>query len=140
MLFDPVAVSLLNHLCETEGWKVVLHSSWVRIMGGEFTKQHCISQGIKTEYFHEDAYCDENINWRYTRVAEWLQRHPDVTSYAMVDDEPFQYDNNPNIPYPEGMALHMVLVDYYAGFMFSTYNDIKAQGRDVNDSLDMGEC
>lgn len=132
MLFDPVAVSLVNNLCEEDGWRIVLHSSWVRILGGEFTKRHCIDQGIKPEYFHEDGYCNENINWRYTRVAEWLNKHPEVIQYAIVDDEPYQDDMYQTIPYPEGMSLHMVLVDYYAGFLFSTYNDIRTLGKSLS--------
>jgi HAD domain in Swiss Army Knife RNA repair proteins len=129
-VFDPVAVSLVNNLCEEHGWKVVLHSSWVRIMGGKNTYDHCVSQGIKAENFHEDAWCDENIDWRYTRVAKWLKEHPDVTTYAMVDDEPYKWDDNPVYPHPAGMSLHLVLVDYYDGFLFNIYNEIRAKGRD----------
>lgn len=129
-VFDPIAVSFINNLCEEHGWKVVLHSSWIRIMGGEYTLAHCIHQGIKAEHFHTDAYCNENLNWRYTRVANWLNKHPDVTEYAIVDDEPYMDDiyDEAN-PYPEGMSLHMVLVNYYQGFLFSTYNDILAQSK-----------
>jgi len=129
-VFDPIAVSFINNLCKEHGWKVVLHSSWIRIMGGEYTLNHCINQGIKAEHFHADAYCDENINWRYTRVAKWLKDHPEVTEYAIVDDEPYQDDiEYSSVAYPDGMSLHMVLVHYYNGFLFSTYNDILAQGK-----------
>lgn len=126
-VFDPVAVSLLNHLCEENGWKIVLHTSWVQIFGGEYTHKHCINQGIHAGNFHADAWCDENINWRYTRVAKWLNEHPDVTKYAIVDDEPWQEEAMGD--YPTGMQDHLILVNYYQGFMFSTYNDILAQAK-----------
>ncbi len=128
-VFDPVAVSLLNNLCSRHGWKIVLHTSWVRILGGEYTQAHCIVQGIKSEHFHHDSYCNENINWRYSRVADWLNKHPEVTEYAIVDDEPYQDDLFGGYKYPEGMSLHMILVNYYVGFTYETYNNILAQGK-----------
>lgn len=134
-LFDPVAVSLLNDLCEKNHFKIVLHTSWVRIMGGKPTHEHCIKQGIKAEHFHEDAWTDENIIWRYTRVAEWLERHPEITEYCMVDDDPYQADVYSDHPHPEGMSLRMVLVNYYVGFMFQTYIDIMAILKDENEEL-----
>lgn len=130
-VFDPVAVSFINRLCEAEGWKVVLHSSWIKIFGGANTLKHCISQGIKTEHFHADAYCDEDIHWRYTRVAKWLNQHPDVTTYAILDDEPYQDGLNDGVPYPDGMSLHMVLVNYYQGFLFHEYNEVLAQSKEA---------
>jgi hypothetical protein len=129
-LFDPVAVSLLNHLCDEHGWEIVLHSSWVRIEGGEKTHQHCIDQGIERQHFHQDAWCNEHIDWRYSRVAEWLSRHPEVDKYVMVDDEPYAPDECKEFEHPVGMSSRLVLVNYYDGFLFSTYNDIKAKDHD----------
>lgn len=132
-LFDPVAVSLINDLCAKNGFKVVLHTSWVRIMGGQQTKDHCISQGINPDHFHSDAYCDENISWRYTRVAEWLSRHPEVESYVILDDDPYQADLNFPIQHQEGMALRVILVNYYTGFLFHEYNEVLAKLKDDPD-------
>lgn len=129
-VFDPVAVSLLNHLCEEYGWRIVIHSAWIKIYGGEFTHKHCISQGIKAEHFHEDAFCNEHIEWRYTRIAEWLNRHPEVKTYAMVDDEPFAFDQyDKTTKYPEGMSLHMVQVNYFNGFLYGTFFDIQEKAK-----------
>jgi hypothetical protein len=127
-LFDPIAVGIINHLCKEYGWKIVLHTSWVKIEGGQYTKDHCVKQGIKAEHFHEDAWCDEYINWRYTRVAEWLARHPEVKTYVIVDDEPFAPDQHDiEIPYPDDIVDHIVLVNYYQGLLFSTYNEIRSK-------------
>lgn len=135
-VFDPIAVSFINNLCEKDGWKVVLHTSWIRIFGGQYTYHHCIEQGINAGNFHADAWCDEDINWRYTRVAKWLQQHPEVTDYAIVDDEPWDYDLEPldGIEYREDQEKHMVLVNYYQGFLFTTYNDILAQSKPALDT------
>jgi hypothetical protein len=129
-VFDPVAVSLLNALCDQNGYKIVLHSSWIRIMGGQFTKEHCITQGIKAEHFHSDAFCNEDINWRYTRVAEWLSRHPEVEKYVMLDDDPYQDDLHGAWPHPEGMSLRLILVNYYAGMLFHEFNEVQAKLKD----------
>lgn len=127
-LFDPVAVSLLNHMCEKYGFKIVLHTSWVRILGGFETYEHCIKQGLKAENFHEDAWCDENIHWRYTRVSDWLSKHPEITEYAMLDDEPYQYDET-GAAHPEDMAKHLVLINYYRGFLYQDMMEAVAVGR-----------
>jgi len=136
-LFDPVAVSLLNNLCSSFGWKIVVHSSWIWMLGGDYTINHCVKQGIKPEHFHTESYCKQDINWRYDRVAEWLNRHPEVIDYAIVDDEPFK--DSLNFKYPEGMSLHMVLVNYYVGFTFETYNQIKAQSKPEIKEKDLDE-
>lgn len=131
-LFDPVAVSLLNHACKEHGFKIVIHSSWVRIMGGNDTLLHCIGQGIKAEHFHEDAFTSEDIHWRYTRVAEWLSRHPEVDDYCILDDDPYQDDLYGVYPHPPGMSLKLILVNYYNGFLFKEYMDVLAMLKDAS--------
>lgn len=118
--FDPCAVGQLNEVCKYRDYKIVLHSSWVRIFGGENTYHHCVSQGINANLFHADAWCDEQETWRYTRVAKWLAQHPEVTDYFILDDEPYQADNRSDHPHPEGMAGRLILVDFNEGLLKST--------------------
>lgn len=129
-VFDPVAVSLLNHACAENNFKIVIHSSWVRILGGNATLKHCIEQGIKAEFFHEDAYCNENISWRYSRVSEWLSRHQEITCYCMVDDDPYKEDTNGVHIHPKDMKSRLILVNYYNGFLFKEYMDVLALLKD----------
>lgn len=123
--FDPIAVSMLNNICELYDWKIVLHTSWVRIVGGKTTYDHCVSQGLKLEHFHEDAWCDEQENWRYTRVAKWLEAHPGVTQYAILDDEPYQADLVNFGPHPEGIEKHLILIDFDDGLLMKHYNKLR---------------
>lgn len=124
-VFDPVAVSLLNNLCEVDGWRIVLHSSWIKIFGGQYTRDHCVSQGINPDYFHAQAWCDEKIHWRYSRIAKWLAEHPDVTTYAILDDDEYEVDEK--YAHPADMADHLIKINYYTGMMFMDYNEVKAQ-------------
>lgn len=132
-VFDPCAVSLINKLCEINGYKLVIHSSWLRIMGEKETYDHCISQGLKAEYFDDDAWCEGQINWRYTRVAEWLKRHPDVTEYVILDDEPYSADLNHEIQHPVDLEGHLILVDYWEGFSYKQFQQVRDYDLNLKD-------
>lgn len=123
--FDPCAVSILNQVCKERGWKIVIHSSWIRIAGGQTTLDHCVRQGILAENFHEDAICDEEENWRYTRVAKWLKEHPEVTSYVILDDEPYQADVYSEYPHPSKIKRHLMLIDFNEGLLMKHYRSIR---------------
>jgi hypothetical protein len=119
-VFDPVAVSLINNICQRTDAKIVLHSSWVRILGGENTFNHCISQGINPEYFHDtDLYC-KDLNSRYSRIEDWLTHHHEVEKFCIIDDEPPEEGDEFEFKF----TPHLVLVNYYIGLLFKEYNDI----------------
>lgn len=115
--FDPCAVGQLNEVCKYRGYKIVLHSSWIRIFGGENTYHHCISQGVNADHFHADAWCDEQETWRYTRVAKWLAAHPEVSDYFIIDDEPYAADERTSHPHPDGIGDRLILVDFNEGLL-----------------------
>lgn len=126
MKFDPCAVALLRIFCEQRGWKIVLHSSWIkhRIHGGKQTYAHCLEQGFKPEHFHENAWCDEYEDWRYTRVSKWLAAHPDVTKYLILDDEPYEDDKFSPHKHPEDLKDHLILVDFDDGLVKSVLREM----------------
>lgn len=119
--FDPVAVSIINWLCDECGWRVVLHTSWIRLWGEAATRDHCIKQGIKEKFFHKDI-CDEGEPWRYTRVDRWLNDHL-VDHYVILDDEPYalNYDGE---SYTNNIADHLIVVDFEDGILTGTVNKI----------------
>lgn len=132
--FDPAAVGILNRLCQDKGWRIVLHTSWIKIFGGQETYDHCIEQGLKAQYFHKDAWCDKTIHWRYTRVARWLAEHPEVTRYHILDDEPYAADIDlykaaQEYPHPEDMEKHLILVDFYDGIIGNIVDQIGGRGQ-----------
>lgn len=124
--FDPIAVAMINKLCEKRpDLKIVLHSSWVYINGGEETLNHCVQQGINLEYFYEpEPYVKEDIHWRYNRIAEWLERHPEITGYVVVDDTPYEADFAGEYKHPQELNSRIVIIDYNDGITINKYEDI----------------
>ncbi len=124
--FDPIAVAMINNLCkEFEDLKIVLHSSWVYINGGKETLDHCVEQGILRENFYEsDPYVNENITWRYNRIAEWLERHPEITGYVVVDDTPYEADFAGEYKHPQELNSRIVLIDYNDGITMKKLEEI----------------
>lgn len=119
--FDPCAVSMLNEACQKQDRKIVLHSSWIRtkfIMedGDGDVVGRCVSQGVLPELFHDDPYCNRDISWRYDRVDEWLARHPEVTDFFIVDDEPCDL----NYKYRK----HLVLTDFDEGITLNIFRKL----------------
>lgn len=129
--FDLCAVGLLNALCQNKGWRIVIHSSWLRDWGEQETYDHCVEQGLKPQYFHKDAWCFGGIHWRYTRVAKWLKEHPEIKRYHILDDEPYSIDIDlykavQDNPHPDDMSDHLILVDFFDGI---TGNVMKQIGK-----------
>lgn len=124
--FDPIAVAMINNLCEEfKDLKIVLHTSWVYINGGEETLNHCVQQGINLEYFYEpEPYVKDDIHWRYNRIAEWLKRHPEITGYVVVDDTPYEADFAGEYEHPQELNSRIVLIDYNDGITMRKLEEI----------------
>lgn len=117
-VFDPCSVALLNDACNEAGWKIVIHSSWLRYwvknLDGSTVREHCIEQGIKAEHFHEtEPECNGGMHWRYDRVDDWLSRHKEVTEFIIVDDCP------PEDGYPR--ADKVLLTNFEEGITLENY-------------------
>lgn len=118
-VFDPCAVALLNEACHRRRWKIVIHSSWLRYaptIGDVTVLRHCIEQGIKVGFFHEDAMCDGNLHWRYDRVDEWLSRHSEISHYYILDD------TRPDVAYPR--VKHWIECDANEGITMDVFDTL----------------
>jgi hypothetical protein len=130
MKFDPCAVGLINNWCETRKWKLVIHSSWLRVFGAKETLANCVKEGIKAEHFHEDATCEENLE-RYTRVSKWLKDHPDTSHYMILDDEPYRSYISEDYPHPLDMKDHLIIVNFENGIISQTMDKLNGQNSKV---------
>ena len=105
-LFDPKAVEQLSHIIDSTNAKIVISSSWrysgianmramwkARQLPGEIydiTSLHVADDYIQSQMENNpndfDLY-DAMILAREMEIALWLEEHPEVTSYVILDDQ-----------------------------------------------------
>lgn len=78
--FDMVALALIQRVCEETGCSVVLSSSW-RILHDV----HECANGLDLPIF--DKTPNDSGGHRCRQIQKWLKEHPEVTRYAIVDDD-----------------------------------------------------
>jgi hypothetical protein len=86
---DPSAVKLLNEILEASKAKVVVSSTWR--LGNPL---ECIDKMLKFHGFTgeligmTEAWLDrDKYPQRGNEIQEWLDRHPDVGSFVIIDDD-----------------------------------------------------
>lgn len=89
---DPFMALLVNRICEATGAQIVLSSSW-RLW--EDTRNE-VKKIIYPQYI--DVTPDKRgLACRGCEVKEWLEQHPEVKRYAILDDSrDFHNDHKPN--------------------------------------------
>ena len=127
-LFDCIAAAMLRRVCEN-GVSIVISSTW-RFRADLTGKSDCptdnqlhdnlMSEGL-LPYLHSDwktvdlhRACADQI--RGDEIAEWLSRHPEVTHYAIIDD-----DVDMTL---EQKRDHFVRTDAMNGFMYEHYKSL----------------
>lgn len=79
--FDKVAIALVRRLCEVTNCSVVLSSDWR--YDGE-CGAHEAANGLDLPIIDVTPMLLQSS--RGQEIAAWLSEHPDVTTYAIVDD------------------------------------------------------
>lgn len=80
---DPVALRMLQRLCDSAGVSVVLSSAWRKSYPFKD-----VGEALGLPII--DATCDgwtKGLTLRGEEIQEWLDRHPDVEHWAIVDDD-----------------------------------------------------
>lgn len=77
--FDETAIALIRRLCLAADASVVLSSSW-RIM----FSAHEVANALDLPIMDKTPSLPGN---RGQEIAHWLDRHPEVEAYAIVDDD-----------------------------------------------------
>lgn len=83
--FDHVAIALIARLCRITGARIVLSSAWRNL----FSVDECATELAlpiidQTPVLGADVY--KNGVQRGDEIQAWLDQHPEVTHYAIVDD------------------------------------------------------
>lgn len=82
-LFDPKCVNNLNSIIEATGAKIVISSSWRVLFDINELRDILANQKVNGEIIdHTNRFGCE----RGHEIQEWLDRHPDVSSFVMLDD------------------------------------------------------
>lgn len=86
--FDPLAVRMLNHLIALSGAKIVMSSAWA-VGGYSYINRVLQENGIHPKHLHKDWITPRDGKYsRQEEIQRWLDKHPEVTHYAALDDDP----------------------------------------------------
>lgn len=106
--FDPVAVEALDHICVTSGAKIVCSSSRThKNSRASFWENKRLFEraGFDMRNMHEDWSCWDAWIGRTKSIEEWLKNHPEITHYAIIDDDIVDLPNFIHIDAYNGMML-----------------------------------
>lgn len=105
---DWVAVGMIRTLCKKHEVKLVLSSAW-----RENWKLDVLGQKLGLEFL--DA-TDTEEGTRGEQIQRWLNTHPEVTHYAIVDD---------NSGMLASQADHFVQTDFGEGLGYYNYKNLR---------------
>lgn len=108
--FDMVAVALVRRLCRVTGCKVVLSSTWRYFFSAEQ-----VATALDLPVIDCTPKSTEEADYarRGGEIYAWLDQHPEVTHYAIVDDV--------NAMLPE-QQRHLVQTDERCGLSLDDYH------------------
>jgi hypothetical protein len=105
--FDWTAVGLIRRLCADTNASIVLSSSW-RIIHSV----HECANGLDLPIFDRTPSLSGS---RGTEINAWLSAHPEVTTYAIVDDDSDMLADQ---------WRYFVKTDRYEGLTYRNYREL----------------
>lgn len=83
--WDPISIKLVNRLCMDYNLEVVVSSSWRQIHDVPLI---LLTHGFQGN-FHKDEKTPQRMssNTRGCQIHEWLDNHPDINNFIILDDE-----------------------------------------------------
>lgn len=110
-VFSPFATDLISQLATDADATFVISSSWASL-GKDVLFEHLQSQGIDTKRIHKDWNTPRRFtSSRIHNINMWLDDHPEITNYVIIDDD--------------GSIRHnkrAILIDPKLGFNIYDYN------------------
>ena len=107
-MFDMVAVALIRKLCHKTDCSIVLSSTW-RITSAP----HEVANGLDLPVMDKTPVLNGP---RGIEIAAWLNEHPEVTKYAIVDD------NSDMLP---DQMCRFVQTNFQTGLSLDDYRQLK---------------
>ena len=84
---DPLSMSVLNRILKESGAKVVISSSWRIAYPLSFIRSVMEQNGFVGEVIDCTPKGHNFGRVRGDEIAHWLKQHPEVTHFAIVDDD-----------------------------------------------------
>ena len=117
---DPELVKRLHRLLDLTDAKVVLSSTWRYDPAGVFSAKN---QGIP----FIDTTPDMPDRPRFKEIKSWIDRHPDVERYIVIDDEDDDLDSLPLFQPSRNTGLTDEMVEAAAAFLNGKTDEIMRQ-------------
>lgn len=103
-LYDEDAVRRLLAVLEQTGAKIVIHSSWGRMLGAEFTKRVLEATGISENFFHKDWITPKKFSSNKSHeinfwLEDYLEENNEKPLFVILDDDKiFYWEENNKYP------------------------------------------
>lgn len=111
--FDPIAVGMLNDVFEQTSCQLVISSTW-RIKGLKICQELLTKNKVVYNAIHPDWETPRKMSsTRGEEIKMWLNKHKEVTKYAILDDEKVDLPNLVRVSNEDGMQLrhHLKLIE-----------------------------
>lgn len=108
MAFDPVAMQSLSHICAVSGARVVCTSvrTWAHSRESFLeTRGLMEAAGFDIRHLHPEWSCRYDHGRREGHIKRFLSRHPNVTHYAIIDDDFVDLPNFVRIDQHNGILM-----------------------------------
>ena len=98
-IIDITRLPLLKSLVEKTGACIVLTSSWRRHWDKDETERSSQGEAINAAFekaglsIYDKTPDEAVINGRVLQIKAWLKEHPEVSSFVILDDEYFGWDD-----------------------------------------------
>jgi len=120
--FCPERMNLIYNICRVTNTKVVVSSDWRQLAGKDVILEHIGKIG---NLLHDD-WKTEIKGRRHNEIQDWLDHHPEVDTYAVIDDFDGHFEGA-----SDDMMKNLVLCNYKQGVTKVEVNklfDILANG------------
>lgn len=111
--WDIYAVSFLKWACEMSGTKIVISSTW------RYNRNRDFFEAIFPNLIHDDwktpnDLSNFDIKCRGDEIKIWLDRHPEVDTYVILDDDDDMLGDQP-----------LIQTDYHNGIMYGDMEKLR---------------
>lgn len=86
-MLDPVRVARVQSICDTTGASIVIVSGWRRWAKAEDIASVLREKGLTAPVLGAVGGLKMSGDLRADATRDWLRQHPEVTHYAVVDDD-----------------------------------------------------